>query len=90
MTALSPTDIFLILPKDHAPLYEFVTRGDGKLARLAVAMSGGVDSSVAALFLKQEGHQIVGLSLRLGAGPDRAWRAGAAAAAQLGLEHADS
>ena len=50
-------------------------------------MSGGVDSSVAALFLKQEGHQIVGLSLRLGAGPDRAWRAGAAAAAQLGLEH---
>lgn len=50
-------------------------------------MSGGVDSSLAALVLKQAGHQIVGLSLRLGAGPDQAWRAGAAAAGQLGLEH---
>lgn len=50
-------------------------------------MSGGVDSSLAALVLKQAGHQIVGLSLRLGAGPDQAWRAGAAAAAQLGLGH---
>ncbi|MBU4275299.1 MAG: tRNA 2-thiouridine(34) synthase MnmA [Proteobacteria bacterium] len=57
------------------------------MGKLAVAMSGGVDSSLAALVLKQAGHQIVGLSLRLGAGPDQAWRAGAAAAAQLGLEH---
>ncbi|MCB2190860.1 MAG: tRNA 2-thiouridine(34) synthase MnmA [Deltaproteobacteria bacterium] len=57
------------------------------MAKLAVAMSGGVDSSLAALVLKQEGHQVVGLSLRLGAGPDGAWSAGAAAAAQLGLEH---
>ncbi|MBU4605699.1 MAG: tRNA 2-thiouridine(34) synthase MnmA, partial [Proteobacteria bacterium] len=53
------------------------------MGKLAVAMSGGVDSSLAALVLKQAGHQIVGLSLRLGAGPDQAWRAGAAAAAQL-------
>ncbi len=55
--------------------------------KLAVAMSGGVDSSLAALVLKQAGHQVVGLSLRLGAGADQAWRAGAVAAAQLGLEH---
>lgn len=57
------------------------------MAKLAVAMSGGVDSSLAALVLRQAGHQVVGLSLRLGAGPDQAWRAGAGAAAQLGLEH---
>ena len=33
--------------------------------RIAVAMSGGVDSSVAALLLKEEGHEIVGLSMQL-------------------------
>jgi tRNA-specific 2-thiouridylase len=33
--------------------------------RIAVAMSGGVDSSVAALLLKQAGHEVVGLSMQL-------------------------
>ena len=33
--------------------------------RIAVAMSGGVDSSVAALLLHREGHQVVGLSMQL-------------------------
>jgi tRNA-specific 2-thiouridylase len=33
--------------------------------RIAVAMSGGVDSSVAALLLREEGHQVVGLSMQL-------------------------
>jgi tRNA-specific 2-thiouridylase len=33
--------------------------------RIAVAMSGGVDSSVAALLLKQDGHEVVGLSMQL-------------------------
>jgi tRNA-specific 2-thiouridylase len=33
--------------------------------RIAVAMSGGVDSSVAALLLQQEGHEVVGLSMQL-------------------------
>ncbi|MEC8478142.1 MAG: hypothetical protein VXZ12_06310, partial [SAR324 cluster bacterium] len=31
------------------------------MARIAIAMSGGVDSSVAALLLKKEGHQLLGL-----------------------------
>jgi len=46
-----------------------------------------VDSSLAALILHQEGHQVVGFSLRLGAGPDQGWRAGARAAEQMGLPH---
>jgi tRNA-specific 2-thiouridylase len=33
--------------------------------RVAVAMSGGVDSSVAALLLREEGHEVVGLSMQL-------------------------
>ena len=33
--------------------------------RVAVAMSGGVDSSVAALLVKEEGHEVVGLSMQL-------------------------
>jgi tRNA-uridine 2-sulfurtransferase len=33
--------------------------------RVAVAMSGGVDSSVAAALLKEQGHEVVGLSMQL-------------------------
>ncbi len=33
--------------------------------RIAVAMSGGVDSSTAAALLKREGHEVVGFSLQL-------------------------
>lgn len=50
-------------------------------------MSGGVDSSVTALVLKEKGHQVLGLSLRLGHGADAGWRKGAEAAEQLGIGH---
>ena len=33
--------------------------------KIAVAMSGGVDSSVTAALLKQQGHQVIGITMRL-------------------------
>ncbi len=71
--------------------------------RIAVAMSGGVDSSVAALILLREGHDVVGLTMTLGdlvggnaesaggAEPDQpsdGWGESAAKVAEfLGVEH---
>ncbi|MBU3700574.1 MAG: tRNA 2-thiouridine(34) synthase MnmA [Acidimicrobiia bacterium] len=37
--------------------------------RVLVAMSGGVDSSVAAALLRDEGHEVVGVTMRLWGGP---------------------
>ncbi len=57
------------------------------MAKLAVALSGGVDSAVAAWLLCQQGHEVLGLSLSLGQGRDEAPAAGAEVARQLGVPH---
>ncbi|MGD9123508.1 MAG: tRNA 2-thiouridine(34) synthase MnmA [Desulfarculaceae bacterium] len=54
---------------------------------MGVALSGGVDSSVAALLLREKGHELIGLSLRLGQGLDKAWQQGGEAAQALGIHH---
>ncbi|HEU4751104.1 MAG TPA: tRNA 2-thiouridine(34) synthase MnmA, partial [Acidimicrobiia bacterium] len=38
--------------------------------RVLVAMSGGVDSSVAAALMKEDGHDVIGVTLKLWQGPN--------------------
>ncbi len=44
-------------------------RGAAGTPRVLVAMSGGVDSSVAAALCQREGHEVVGVTLKLWGGP---------------------
>ena len=39
--------------------------------KVAVGLSGGVDSSVAALILKEQGHEVVGVTMKLWSGAYR-------------------
>jgi tRNA-uridine 2-sulfurtransferase len=60
--------------------------------RVAVAMSGGVDSSVAAAILKDRGHDVFGLTLQLATGPSRCCsiedvRDARSVARRLGIPH---
>jgi tRNA-specific 2-thiouridylase len=41
------------------------------MSRVVIAMSGGVDSSVAAALLKKQGHEVIGMMLRLWSEPGR-------------------
>jgi len=38
--------------------------------RVLVAMSGGVDSSVAAALVQEEGHDVIGVTMKMWSGPN--------------------
>ncbi len=64
------------------------------MARVLVAMSGGVDSSIAAASLVEEGHEVVGVTMKLWGGPSDSGCCSVsdvddarAVASQLGITH---
>ena len=64
------------------------------MSRVLVAMSGGVDSSVAAALLLEGGHDVVGMTLKLWGGPSDSGCCSVSdvedarrVAAQLGMPH---
>ena len=58
------------LPTDGLP-----SRGSESriMSRVVLAMSGGVDSSVAAWLLREQGHEVIGLFMRHGQAAPAAW-----------------
>ena len=54
---------------------------------IAVAMSGGVDSSVTAALLQEAGHRVIGITMRLWDGPTGHIEDAARVAAHLGIPH---
>ena len=54
--------------RSYAFMYGGASRNGMKIA---VGLSGGVDSSVAALLLKEQGHEVVGVTMKLWSGAYR-------------------
>lgn len=57
------------------------------MERVLIGMSGGVDSSVAAALLKEQGYEVIGATLKLWDNPTGEHRDAASVCALLGIEH---
>ncbi len=67
-------------------LRSMVLRSD-LMPRVMIAMSGGIDSSVAAARLVRVGHEVAGVTMDLGIGQQQALRRARAVCRRLGIEH---
>ena len=54
--------------------------------RVAVAMSGGMDSTTSALLLKRAGHRVTAIHMHLHEGSDKTWCLAQRAAEQVGVK----
>ena len=65
---------------------EYIVQDFPKGSRVLLGMSGGVDSSVTASLLKEQGYEVIGVSLKLFEMPDSSFDDAKEVAAQLGIE----
>src|SRR3989339_2253398 len=72
----------------HKPLRDSAGKAGGsrKKSRVVVAMSGGVDSSVAAFLLQNEGYDVTGIFMRLGFPNDKSEAAARQGCQKLGIK----